>query len=138
MRSFYCLVSLLAVVGSGCGKQTFQVAPTTGVCNCDGEPMSAGLIILNPIRDPEVNGTKAQIGKPAVGVIQPDGTFVMSTYGKEDGAVIGKHSVYLNLASLEEDDPEQPCRKAAKGIVVEIGPGDNLLDIDLAAADSGS
>lgn len=137
MRAFCCLASLLAAVGSGCGKQEFQVAPTTGVCNCNGEPMTAGLLILNPVRDPEVNGTKMEIGKPATGLIQSDGSFVMSTYGKEDGAVIGKHSVYLNLAVLEDDDPEQPCRKAANGIVVEIAPGNNVLEIDLADAGSG-
>lgn len=121
----------VAAVASGCGKQEFVVAPAKGVCNCDGEPMTAGLLILNPIRDPEINGSNAQIGKPATGLIQPDGSFVMSTYGQEDGAVIGKHSVYLNLAVLEEDDPEQPCKQAAKDIIVEISPGGNLLEIDL-------
>jgi hypothetical protein len=130
-----CSLGLWAALGvTGCSKTEFKVAPASGQCLCNGAPMTAGLLILNPIRDPDVNGSKMEIGKPATGLIQPDGSFVLSTYGKGDGAVIGKHSVYLNLAVLEDDDPEQPCKKAVNGIVVEIAPGQNQLEIDLANA----
>lgn len=96
--------------------------------------MSAGLLILNPVRDPEAHGQKMNIGKPAQALIQPDGTFTMSTYGNNDGAVVGKHTVYLNLAVLEDDDPKQPCKQAVKGLIVEVEPGKNHLEIDLADA----
>ncbi len=94
--------------------------------------MSAGLIILNPVRDPDADQKALNIGKPAHASIQPDGSFTLSTYGTNDGAVIGKHRVVLNLAELDDDDPEQPCKAAAKDLIVEVAPGQNQLEIDLA------
>lgn len=104
----------------------------SGSCTCNGEPMTAGLLVFTPIRDPEAHGKKLELGKPAHGMIQRDGSFTLSTFGKEDGAVIGKHRVVLNLGVLEDGDPQQPCKTARQDLVVEIAPGDNKLAIELA------
>lgn len=95
--------------------------------------MSAGLLIFSPQRDSD--NMKMNLGKPAQAIIQSDGSFTMATYGSNDGAVIGKHRVELNLAVLEDDDPEQPCKYAIPGLIVEVLPGENYLEIDLAKQD---
>lgn len=121
-----------AMIFGGCGQQQFKIAPVSGVCTCQGEPMSAGLLILHPVRDPAADSKSPNLGKPAHAAIQPDGSFAMSTYATNDGAVIGKHRVVLNLAELDDDDPQQPCNDAAKDLMVEVSPGQNQLEIDLA------
>ena len=89
---------------------------------------------MSPIHDPAMHGDTRLVGKPAQGLIQPDGTFVLSTYGTSDGAVIGRHSVYLNLGVLDDDDPEPPCKFAPEDLVIEITPGNNQLEINLTKA----
>lgn len=129
------LVALAAAPLAGCGKQEFPTAQVSGVCTCNGEPMSAGLLIFSPQRDPDADSKQMNLGKPAQAIIQSDGSFVMATYESNDGAVIGKHRVELNLAVLEDDDPEQPCKYAIPGLIVEVTPGENHLEIDLANKD---
>ncbi|MBL8849341.1 MAG: hypothetical protein JNG89_06640 [Planctomycetaceae bacterium] len=125
----------LAATGSlfltGCSKPAFETATVTGTCTCKGEPMTGGLLIFSPQRT-SISSTGNNLGKPSHALIQPDGTFTMSTYGDEDGAVVGKHRVELNLAVLEDGDPEQPCEYAAKDLYVEVRPGENHLEIELA------
>lgn len=133
-----CLLAVWAVGSlSGCSKKPFPLAYTTGTCTCNGVPMSAGLIILSPVYDPAIHGQKQLVGKPAQGLIQPDGSFVLSTYKPNDGAVIGKHAVELSLAVLDEDSPKQPCQFAARGLIVTIEPGENQIEIELAKSSAG-
>ena len=127
-------VPLCLVLISGCSKSKFKTAQVSGVCKCNGVPMSAGLLILAPIQEKEQGARDLNIGKPARAIIQPDGSFTMSTYGKNDGAVIGKHRVVLNLAELDEKDPKQPCTRVAKGLTVEVVSGKNQIELDLAKA----
>lgn len=127
------LISMfVATLSSGCAKQEFKTALVSGQCTCKGEPMTAGLLILAPVDESGSDKPTTNLGKPAQALIQSDGSFTMSTYGKDDGAVVGKHRVVLNLAVLDEDDPKQPCLKVAKDLIVEVEPGGNDLEIDLA------
>ena len=140
MTLYHCLsfrAAVLLTLGcclAGCSEKPFPLAKASGICNCEGQPMSGGLLILSPIHDPATHGDKRLVGKPAQGLIQPDGTFVLSTYGTNDGAVIGRHSVYLNLGVLDDDDPEPPCKFAPENLVIEITPGNNQLEINLTKA----
>ncbi len=126
------LLSVVILLSVGCRKQEFKTAPVSGICKCNGVPMTAGLLILSPVQDESSGTKKLNIGKPARAQIQPDGSFKMSTFRTNDGAVIGTHRVVLNLAELDEKDPVQPCTKVAKGLTVTVKPGRNELEIDLA------
>lgn len=44
-------------------------------------------------------------GQPATGEIQPDGSFVLSTFRSEDGAIVGKHRV--RVVCYSSQDPSQ-------------------------------
>lgn len=127
---FVCLFCSVTVVG--CSRQEFKTASVSGTCKCNGVPMTAGLLILSPVQEKGSDEKKkTNIGKPARALIQPDGSFSMSTYGRNDGAVIGKHRVVLNLAELDEDDPVQPCTEVPEGLMVDVQPGSNTFEIDL-------
>jgi hypothetical protein len=95
-RSF--LICLAFFLLAGCGGSTdVLVFPTSGIVNYEGKPMSGGgSISLVP--------TSSQAGKAAGGIINPDGTFVMSTYGDGDGAMAGTFRVMIAQTTTAEPD----------------------------------
>jgi hypothetical protein len=99
------------MVLAGCGGSEFDVAPAKGKVVCRGLPVSAGTVIFSPIAE----STAGEPGKPATATVQPDGTFVLSTYSEQDGAVIGKHRVMYSLPENSGEDDE------SAGTLVEEG-----------------
>ena len=100
-RSFAAPLLAAAVAtmaGCGSGLEEFPVAPATGVVLCGGDPISSGRVQFSP-KQPDPDAIEA--GKPARGVIGPDGTFTLSTYERGDGAVVGVHSVAVWPDGLE-------------------------------------
>jgi hypothetical protein len=76
----------LALIGSaGCGAKT---QPVQGkVVFKDRTPLTGGLVLFEP-----AEGTARACAR---GDIQPDGTFRLSTYAKDDGALEGRHRVLV-------------------------------------------
>lgn len=60
------------------------VAPVEGRVLYRGKPLEFGSVLFQP-----------DVGPTARGIIQPDGTFRLSTYGNGDGAVLGTHRVQI-------------------------------------------
>lgn len=78
-------------------------------------------------------------GKPALGRIQSDGTFVLRTYAEDDGAVVGTH-----LITVIEPKIGQPSGAAAKtlpnvrrvsvpGSVTVVAGQQNEFDVRISA-----
>lgn len=68
------------------------MVPVTGKVIYNGKPLEFGTVTFQPSH-----------GQPARGDIQPDGTFTLSTYRLNDGAVLGKHKV--RVACYESQRP---------------------------------
>lgn len=87
-----CLVLL-----SGCsdGIKTFPCAKASGVVMCEGKPVQEAQVYFSPL----MTGQSAEVSKPAFSWTAEDGTFVLSTYGDQDGAVVGKHVVRVTTSS---------------------------------------
>ncbi len=87
---FSCFVSLV-----GCGKSgEFETALVSGKVTLDGQPVTKGTVIFQPLK-----------GKKARGSIGADGSFTLGTYGSTDGATIGSHRVIIvsREGGIEED-----------------------------------
>ena len=95
LRSGLVWVACMAAVG--CSNQP-EVAPVSGVVNLDGKPLPGGRIMFEPI----ALGKNKILGKAAIGQIQQDGSFVLTTYKEGDGALIGPHHPVV-LENREED-----------------------------------
>lgn len=80
------VVTLLLCTGCGGGGE-FETIPVSGQLTCNGQPVEGILVQLTPTAE----GTTP--GKPANGVTDAEGRFVMTTYEFGDGAVVGKHTV---------------------------------------------
>jgi len=136
-----CIAMLLGL--SGCGGPGARVAPVKGKVVFDGKPVKGGSITFRPV----ASGTESKagaLGKPATGDVGDDGTFVLSTYGKGDGAVVGKHEVLFTpfLAEVKsyEDKRELPPWHGAmpKTKQVEVKPGSNDITIELVKTESAA
>ncbi|MCC7418788.1 MAG: hypothetical protein IT428_00765 [Planctomycetaceae bacterium] len=94
----------MALAGGGCGgNNQFPVARVSGKVTLEGKPLpGGGSISFIPTASGE--------GKAAGGEIKPDGTYMLSTYGTGDGALLGKHRVEVrqNLTLEPAVWPEAP------------------------------
>lgn len=104
----------LAILLTGCQKNSHQVAPVHGRVTLDGKPLATGRVMLSPI----AAGNSLDAGKPAYGWIQADGSFQLSTYSEADGAVVGKHWV-----TIYSSGPPQVDGNAVNGAGL---PGDRV------------
>ncbi len=141
-RTLACLAfASVAWAISGCGSSNLPVAPMEGKVLYNGQPLSFGSVMFQPSQGP-----------PAHGQIQSDGTFRLSTYEENDGAVIGTHKVRVtclqnqapNAASSPEANappetmfdksliPTKYGRIGTSGITVEVKDNNEPFQIDLA------
>jgi len=86
-RSVLTVGALLLVLGCGQEKGGLPLASVEGTVAYRGELLEHGKVVFTP--DAGVPGPSA------VGMIQPDGSFVMRTTGRE-GAGVGSHKVTIH------------------------------------------
>lgn len=128
---FWQISIVLALVG--CGGNKFPVAKVSGVCNCNGQPLTAGLVVFEPV--PKPGSDRKESGRAAAGVIQQDGTYVLSTFGNNDGAIVGTHRVLVFAPALEDDDAKltDANRYACGNEPLEqvVSQGKNVIELNL-------
>ena len=125
----------------GCGKSPANLAPVHGVVSVDGQPLAQGKVLFSPTA--AEGGIEA--GKPALGTLQPDGSYTLTTYDDGDGAVVGQHWVTVLWpnpnAKSTSPAPGVPARKPpmARFKVRErkavVAGQDNQIDIQLTRQD---
>jgi hypothetical protein len=84
-------LATLFICWAGCSKPPHEVAPVHGTVTIDGQPFTQGKVMFAPL----ASGHNLHPGKAAMGILKPDGSFVLGTYGENDGAVVGEHSVTI-------------------------------------------
>lgn len=99
-------LTLFALAMAGCGDNRPPMAPVKGVVRLDGKPLSFGGVLFQP-----------ETGFPAQGAIESDGSFTLSTYEPNDGAVIGSHRVQVTC--YEGQDPKRSLQRS--GSEEELG-----------------
>ena len=101
---------LLCAVTAGCSGGRLPMAAVQGKVTYHGKPLEFGSVIFQP-----------QAGPTASGPIQADGSFRLSTYGRDDGAVLGKHQVLITCY-----DNQRPAG-APPDLSKEPGAGRSLI-----------
>jgi hypothetical protein len=95
----------------------------------NGMPLPTGRVTLHPKDNPG--------GVEAFGDVQKDGTFTLTTYKPNDGAIPGSYVVTLEPFCYESGNPTRiqdgliPPRyqsTATSDLVVELKDGDNVLE----------
>ena len=118
----------------GCGES--KTAPVNGRVKLkDGSDVS---VLAGYSLTFEAEGGKTS----AVGDVNRDGTFKLSTFGANDGAMPGKYRVAINPPN--NPDPDKPPSKSklpakyenldSSGLTAEIKPGPNSIELELDKA----
>ena len=102
-RFFTCLICCGLPVVVGCGRSSpFPLASVAGTVTFDGKPVTGGSIRFIPSSK---DGIEA--GKVAIGIIQSDGTFRLTSYKEGDGATVGSGTIsYTEPPSTVEPPPD--------------------------------
>lgn len=95
----------------GCGGNQFPVAPAKGKVVAGGKPVTSGSITFVPMGSVD----SLEAGKPASAAIGADGTFVLSTFNRFDGAILGKHKVQYNGTEDEDSEEDEPASEGEEG-----------------------
>jgi hypothetical protein len=116
---------VIIVLGAcwGCGPAPGTLSPlipVKGKVTYKGEPLTKGIIRFEP------NG----YGRLASGKLQSDGTYVLSTLKDGDGAVAGKHAVYITDIDVKLGK-DRAFRKAMLDLTAEVSPEKNEFTFDL-------
>jgi hypothetical protein len=89
--SFFFLVLLTAI---GCGGKAADAVKVEGVVTLDGKPLSGATITFYPV---EESG-----GHSASGRTDSDGSFRLTTYRTDDGALPGEYKVIVEVKEATE------------------------------------
>lgn len=103
------ICGVMAAFLTGCGDASeLEVAEVHGRVTCNGEPVPGGEIRFVPVLAAGVTE-----GPPeAIGQIDENGNFTLSTYSTGDGAVLGKHQVVFKLPMEDLEDIEEFLEEA--------------------------
>lgn len=131
MRSLFLVSLTFTAIGCSGGLEEFPTAKVTGKVLCNGQPVPNVQVVFGPTG----NSKGSESGKSGLGVAGEDGSFVVSTYGSEDGAVVGMHNIMV-LAPHPEEFPTFNCdcetdgRKVVQTADIKAGT-DNTVIVNL-------
>jgi hypothetical protein len=122
----------LSVVGCGNG-----LASVSGTVTLDGEPIAGGSDVRGTVTFYRQDGT----GTPAVGIIDSDGRYEMST-GSTDGVPPGEYAVAIAATRIIIPEPGATpsgrpitpryyANAKESGLRADVEPGGNTFDFQL-------
>ena len=133
-KSVCLAAALMLVISAGCGPR--NLAKVTGKVTVDGQPMPFGRIQFSPVAAKDATNAD---GKPAQAYLASDGTFELTTYKKNDGAVIGSHRVSIVNEQPEGSDASKPKSIPSFEVLnlvgkrYEVAKGENDIHIELTS-----
>jgi len=129
----------IALALVGCSRPPYDLAPVHGTVTLEGKPLSGAKVMFAPV---EV-GDNPNPGKPAFGLIQDDGSFMLSTYRTNDGAVVGEHWVSIVKLAVKPEENSLASAPPSGGFdrltlpqkVTVVADSDNQIDLKLTSQD---
>lgn len=92
------VTAVMGVCGLGCSRPgTAPTVPAAGTLLRDDTPLGDVTVVFNPAS-----------GRPAMGVTDAAGRFVLSTFRRGDGAIAGNHRVTLAVMDPGRPEPGTP------------------------------
>lgn len=122
----WCAAALLLAATLGCGDGRPRRVPVAGKVLLDGQPLSTGSVQFVP-----------EHGRPAGGMILPDGSFRLTCYEHNDGATLGTHMVSvtsaqaLNPVQTKWFAPKKYSKPGTSGIQITVEESIDDLVIEL-------
>ena len=95
----------IAVASAGCQRSPYELAPVHGTVTIDGRPVSQAKVMFAPVENAE---NAVNPGKPAFGLLRENGSYTLTTYENDDGAIVGKH--WVTLVNLTREAERQQAK----------------------------
>ena len=95
-------IAVAAGLLPGCGKSGPKTVPVSGKVAYGGKPVSIGNVVFQPQEIPQ-----GQPQRPAMGKLEKDGSYRLSTFSKNDGLIPGKYRVVIH-SLISGPTPENP------------------------------
>lgn len=121
-----CAVMILGLAGCGGGLERLPTASVTGTVTCNGKPVDSIIVLFEPLGSGEA-------GKQGYAVADADGNFTVSTYGNNDGAVIGKHRVRVMAPDKQGWSCDCGTNSEMDVAQVDVVSGGNTVQLELPA-----
>lgn len=86
----FLLFALAGILLPGCGSGQRETTPVSGKITVDGKPLTTGRIMFWPDDG----------GPTATSTIGSDGSYRLTTYRENDGAVLGPHKVTVEAVNI--------------------------------------
>lgn len=109
------VIMLAACLGCGTGAPT--TVKVSGKVQYNGQALTEGTITFLPMNE------GGDFNRPAVGILDDDGNYHLSTFAPGDGAIPGKYQVTV-VSDAKVPSPEEVAEKGAK-VVSAIPAGYN-------------
>lgn len=90
------VVSIALPLGCGGDPSKPKLGQVSGTVIYKGEPVTKGVVSFVPS-----GGPGAQTGQPATGEIGSDGSYQLTTFEADDGAVLGEHVVLVQAVEMD-------------------------------------
>jgi hypothetical protein len=136
-----CWILVVLAMATGCSRSPYELAPVKGKVTIDGKPLSQAKVMFAPVEA----GDSIDPGKPAFGLLADDGSFTLTTYKKNDGAVVGEHWVSIVKLSTKSNQTtlvNHPASKeprfdrlALPQKMTVVADQDNQIDLALTSQD---
>lgn len=126
----FCAIAALALAGCSRSHER-ETAQVLGVVTLDGKPLTRGTVMFVP-----------ETGRAGTGVIAADGSYTLTTYQPDDGALVGRHKVSVAIplgsetASAQASPiPQRYMSADSSGLAFEVKAGEeNRIDLKLTTA----
>lgn len=128
-KVIYLFTALLLpglLAGCGGGLEKFPTAAVTGTVLCEGKPVESAIVYFEPLREGSSPG-----GKQGWALTDADGKFTISTYGDQDGAVIGKHRVRVGPPANSSWQCDCVTEEEKDVMQVDVVDGENDFEVVL-------
>lgn len=121
--SQFAVIAVIMAASIGCGTSGPRIAPVEGRVTLDGEPLARADITFQP-----EGAQRASIART-----DDNGRFELAYKRGEPGAIVGKHTVHIEVSSeVVKNPPPIPARYAEKSeLSYQVESGSNEINIDL-------
>ena len=97
-----------------------KVGKVQGTVTLQGKPLAGATITFTPEK-----------GRPATGVTDEEGNYLLSTFKANDGAALGRYPVSISLKDKNQAELIPEKYNTRTELVREIKQGENVFDFEL-------
>ena len=90
LRRFSPALAVVLIALAGCGGKSVETVKVQGTVTYKGQPVKQGDIAFQPVEIGEGRPRRAAVGK-----IDPQGTYSLSTFAPGDGVIPGEYKVVI-------------------------------------------